>query len=44
MQLWFSKSIQKDVMDKIINGEWEAPKPSMSYTDMWEALAKQGKD
>jgi hypothetical protein len=44
MQLWFSKSIQKDVMEKIINGEWEAPKPQMSYTDMWEALAKQGKD
>ncbi|AHI43534.1 RNA-dependent RNA polymerase [Fusarium circinatum mitovirus 2-1] len=39
MQLWFSKSITKDVMDQIIEGKWEPPKPQMSYTDMWESLA-----
>nr|QIQ28428.1 putative RNA-dependent RNA polymerase [Fusarium sacchari mitovirus 1] len=39
MQLWFSKSIQKDVMDNIIDGKWEEPKPQMSYTQMWESLA-----
>nr|WNK16433.1 MAG: RNA-dependent RNA polymerase [Fusarium oxysporum f. sp. cubense mitovirus 2] len=40
MQLWFSKSIEKDVMEQIINQTWEPPKPQMSYTDMWESLAK----
>lgn len=43
MQLWFSKSIQKDVMKTIIDGTWEKPKPAMSYTDMWESLASGGK-
>nr|URY18745.1 RNA-dependent RNA polymerase [Erysiphe necator associated mitovirus 37] len=41
MQLWFSKSIQMDVMKKIMANEWEKPKPQISYTDMWEAFAKQ---
>jgi hypothetical protein len=44
MQLWFSKSIQKDVMDKIIDQSWEEPKPQMSYESMYEAFwAKEGK-
>jgi hypothetical protein len=39
MQLWFAKSIEMDVMQNIIDGTWEPPKPQMSYTQMWEALA-----
>jgi hypothetical protein len=41
MQLWFAKSISKDVMQKIIEGTWEEPKPQMDYIQMWESLANK---
>jgi hypothetical protein len=39
MQLWFGKSIQKDVMDQIISGSWVKPEPQQSYLSMWETFA-----
>jgi hypothetical protein len=39
MQLSFANDIDFDEMQPIIDGTWEPPKPQMSYTQMWEALA-----